>query len=211
MKMRKNFRKNPLFIAIILSAVSAVVGLAVVFVYKQPNPSDLTASISSGEIGQVEPSQELVTETDSQPQSPTQPQIQEEPKVVSKPKVTKPAPITETVPNVQPVLDVTVTPSSVRAGESVTITVSPSGSEELSSVWLIDVFLESPTGLTTSRGSIVNFDGEGRRFGSIAIPQGAELGIWIIKTVQIFDNTGGITSYHYGADIFTTFTVAAPK
>lgn len=212
--MSKKFVKNPLFIVTIF-VVSALVGIAVIFIYKQSNTSDLTASIKSpdlnqtDEVGEIDKLNQTEPEADSQPQPTIQPQIQEEPKVVSKPKVASPAPVKETAPDIQSALGVIVSPSSVKAGESVTITVPTPGFEDLSSVSFIDVYLESRTGLSTARGSIVNIDGEGRRFGSIAIPKDAELGTWTIKTVQIFDNTGGITSYHYGTDIFTTFTVIA--
>ncbi len=201
--MNKSFTKNPLFIII---AVSVVVGLAALFEYRQPNSPNLTANISSGEVTQVKPVQGPVAEAvQSEPQSSTaQPQVQEEaPKVVSRPVVSK--------PKVTSSSNVIVSPSSVAAGESVTVTVSVPGSGDLSSIWQMDAYLESPTGLNTARGSIVSIDGEGRRFGSIAIPLGAELGTWTIKTVETFGNTGGITSYHYGTDIFTAFTVIAPQ
>lgn len=217
--MNKNFVKNPSFIIITIFAVSVVAGIAVVFGYRQPDSSNLTATISSGEVAQVEPVQEPVAEAvqEGELQPRTEFQIQEEePKVVSEPQVSKPK---VTNPSSNPIIrntnpgssNITVSPSSVVAGESVTVTVSVPGSGDLSTIWQTDVYLESPTGRNTVQGSIVSIDGEGRRFGNIVIPQGAELGAWIVKTVENFDNTGGITSYHYGTDIFTIFTLVAPQ
>ena len=221
--MNKKFTKNSLLIVAIVFGIFVATGIAVVFEYKQPDTSNLTADIASVEVSQVEPSQEPVAEVDSQPavleaaqsepQSPAaEPQIKdEEPKVVSKPKVAVSSsdPI---VKNTNPVsTNVIVSPLSVAAGDSVTVTISIPGSGDLSSFWLTDVYLESPTGLNTVQGSIVNIDGEGRRFGSIAIPLGSELCTWIVKTIAMFDSNGGTTSYHYGTDIFATFTVVAPQ
>ncbi len=216
--MNKNFIKNPLLIVTAVVAVSVLVGVAVVFEYKQPKSSNLTANISSSEIVQVEPAKEPSAEVvqSEPPSSATEPQIQEEElKVVSKPAVIKPKVISSSS---NPIVKNTnldssnfiVSPSSVAAGKSVTVTVSVPGAGDLSRIWQMDVYLESPTGLNTVQGSIASIDGEGRRFGDIAIPLGVELGTWIVKTVALFDNTGGITSYHFGTDIFTTFTVTAP-
>ena len=216
--MNKNFIKNPLLIVTTIVVASALVGAVVVFEYRQPNPSNLTANVSSGEVVQVGSPQELTAElVQSELQSSAvEPQIQEEepkvlskPAVVSKPKATSPSsnPIVKSInPDSSNVI---VSPSSVEAGESVTVTVSVPGSGDLSRIWQMDVYLESPTGLNTVQGSIASIDGEGRRFGDIAIPLGVELGTWIVKTVETSDNIGGITSYHFGTDIFATFAVTA--
>ena len=212
--MNKNFIKNPLLIVAIVFGISVATGIAIVFEYKQPDASNLTANIAASDIDEAQPSD--LTQGEIQP-STSEPQIKdEEPKVVSKPVVSKPK---VTVPSSDPIVkntnpgsnNVIVSPSSVAAGESVTITVSIPGSGDLSSIWLMDVYLEGPTGLNTARGSIVNIDGEGRRFGSIAIPKDAELGTWIVKTVVTFDSAGNTTSYHYDTDIFATFTVISPQ
>ena len=101
---------------------------------------------------------------------------------------------------------INVSPSSVRPGESVTITISTSG--EIFNIIQIDAYLEGPAALNTINGPVVNIDGDGNHFGSIPIPSGAEQGTWKIKTLEVMDNEGIMTSYHYGTDIFVTFVVA---
>jgi hypothetical protein len=217
------FIKNPLLIVITVFAVSVAVGIAVVLVYKQPNPADLTATISSGVQG--EPQLSIESQPAESPEGiqagpPSIPPMAdlggEEPKVISEPQVSRPKvkspPSNPIANNTNPgSSNVIVSPSSVAAGESVTVIVSVPGSGDLSSIWQMDVYLESPSGLNSVLESIASIDGEGRRFGDIVVPQDAELGVWLVKTVEALDTAGGITSYHYGADIFTTFTVIAPQ
>jgi len=104
-------------------------------------------------------------------------------------------------------ISIAVDPVSVKPGENITITVSAPG--EIFSIIQIDVYLESPTAQSTVSGSTVNINGDGNRFGSILIPKDAEQGTWKIRKVEIRDNTGSTTSYHYGIDIFATFNVTS--
>jgi len=103
-------------------------------------------------------------------------------------------------------LEITVQPSSVHAGESISITISPKQGR-ISPQSLVDVRLAHSAGSAKAARSIVNIDGEGRRFGSIIIPVDAQPGTWIVKSVEIDERDGNINSYKYGEDIFTTFTV----
>ena len=119
---------------------------------------------------------------------------------------TKPAEINASAEAVIPIL---LEPLQVKAGNEIKVTVGVS-LNEVPIFWLVDIYLESSTGLTSAKGSILNIDGEGRRFGSINIPEDAEPGIWKVKTVEITDTEGTITSYSYGKEIFSTFTVVAP-
>ena len=106
-------------------------------------------------------------------------------------------------------ITVTVSPSSQSAGKSVVVTVATLGNDP--PIFLpMDIYLESSTGRTWAKGSIVDIDGQGNRFGSIAIPEDAEPGIWKVKTVEIINTAGAVASYSYGTDIFSTFTVVAP-
>ena len=114
--------------------------------------------------------------------------------------------IEEGVGTVSPSITVTVSPSSQRAGESVVVTVATLENDV--AIFLpIDIYLESSTGLTSAKGSIVDIDGQGNRFGSIALPADAEPGIWKVKTVEIINTQGAVASYSYGTDIFSTFQV----
>lgn len=113
----------------------------------------------------------------------------------------------ETKSPTQSQINVTVHPASIRAGESVTVTVSTL--KDIPSFWLMDVYLEGPGGLNTARGSIANIDGEGGRFGDIIIPSDAKEGKWVVKTIEIINPTGNIDSYNYGEEISATFTVTA--
>lgn len=103
-------------------------------------------------------------------------------------------------------LEIIVQPSSVHAGESISITIS-SKQSKIPPQSLVDVRLEHSAGSDKVTGNIVNIDGEGRRFGSITIPVDAQPGTWVVETVEIDERNGNINSYKYGEDIFTTFTV----
>ena len=105
----------------------------------------------------------------------------------------------------QPSIVVTVNPASISKGQSVVVTVVPAA--DIPIFWLMDIYLESPSGLSKARGSITNIDGEGRRFGSIALPSDAEPGAWKVKTIEITDTSGNATLYSFGTDIFSTFQV----
>ena len=106
-------------------------------------------------------------------------------------------------------ITVTVSPSSQSAGKSVVVTVATLVNDP--PIFLpMDIYLESSTGRTWAKGSIVDIDGQGNRFGSIAIPEDAEPGIWKVKTVEIINTAGAVASYSYGTDIFSTFTVVVP-
>ncbi|TSC97419.1 MAG: hypothetical protein Greene101447_497 [Parcubacteria group bacterium Greene1014_47] len=104
------------------------------------------------------------------------------------------------------ILPVLLEPLQVKAGHEIKVTVGVSLDD--APIFLpIDIYLESSTGLTFAKGSITDIDGEGRRFGSISLPEDAEPGIWKVKTVEITNTQGAIASYSYGTNIFSTFTV----
>lgn len=102
------------------------------------------------------------------------------------------------------VIPVFLEPPQVKAGNKIKITV---GAPDPASVRSIEIFLESPTGLQVSQTNIWNINGQGQWFDDVSIPQDAEPGTWKIKTIEITDTEGTITSYSYGTDIFSTFTV----
>lgn len=101
-----------------------------------------------------------------------------------------------------------VSPTSVPAGEDITVTVDTS--DILSFILFVDVFAESANSGQTVKGSIVNIDGEGRKFGTLTIPSGAEQGTWLIKRVSIVGVSGSSTDYYDGQDMTAVFTVTSP-
>lgn len=115
------------------------------------------------------------------------------------------ASLEQAVDTSQPSIVVTVNPASVSKGQSIVVTVAPAA--DIPIFWLMDIYLESPNGLSKARGSITNIDGEGKRFGSIALPADAEPGTWKVKTIEITDTSGNTTLYSFGTDIFSTFQV----
>ena len=101
-----------------------------------------------------------------------------------------------------------VSPTFVPAGGDITVTVDTS---EISSfILFVDVYAENADSGQTITGSIVNIDGEGRKFGIVTISSDAEQGAWLIKKVSIVDASGKTTNYHDGKDISVTFTATSP-
>ena len=205
----------------ILLAALIIMGGTFMFALSRSDSPNLTAGISSIEvIYQTKPEQGI--EPEESPSS--QPQTEETgAEKIEENTSPSPAPVEsaviqrETAPNIQTpqqnvseqsphLTGINVSPSSVRPGESVRITISTSG--EIFSIIQIDASLEGPTALNTINGPVVNIDGDGNHFGSITIPSDAEQGTWKIKTLEIMDNEGIMTSYHYDTDIFATFIVA---
>lgn len=196
-------------------ATLIIIGGAFMFASSRSDSSTFTADISTGEVaGQIEPQQETEPQISPPVQSPV-----EETAPVESIATQNEQPKEETAPNTIPTqandseqsstligIAVEVDPSSVKPGESITITISTPG--EIFSIIQIDAYLESPTGLNKINGAVVNVNGDGKRFGSISIPSDAEQGTWKIKKIETMDNTGSMISYHYGTDFFTTFVVA---
>jgi len=193
-----------------------IIGGAFMFVSIRSDSPNLTADISSSEVvGQAEPQAqpqsgetgaEKVEENTSPSPTPIESTATQRENVKEETTSSIQTPqqnVSEQSPHLT---GINVSPSSVRPGESVTITISTSG--EIFSIIQIDASLQGPTALNTIDGPVVNIDGDGNHFGSITIPSGAEQGTWKIKTLEIMDNEGIMTSYHYGTDIFATFAVA---
>jgi len=120
-------------------------------------------------------------------------------------EVVEPAPQPQTSPVPLVAQKVWVSPTSVSAGEDITVTVDTA--DIVSFILFVDVYLESTNSGATIQGSIVNIDGEGRKFGSITIPSDAEQGEWVIKRVSIVDASGGTTDYHDSQDMTAVFTI----
>jgi hypothetical protein len=113
---------------------------------------------------------------------------------------TNPAPLTSQ--------KVWVSSTFVPAGGDITVTVDTS---EISNfILFVDVYAESTNSGQIVKGSIVNIDGEGRKFGSLTIPFNAEQGSWAIKRVSIVDSSGNSTDYYDGQDMTAIFTVTSP-
>ena len=101
-----------------------------------------------------------------------------------------------------------VSPNIVSAGGDITVTVDTS---DISSfILFVDVYVESMGSGEIIKGSIVNIDGEGRKFGTLTMPSGTEQGEWILKRVSIVDASGNTTDYYDGQNITAIFTVTSP-
>ena len=100
-----------------------------------------------------------------------------------------------------------VSPDMVSAGGEIIVTVDTS---DISSfILFVDVYVEKIGSGEIIKGSIVNIDGEGRKFGPLTIPADAAQGKWIIKKVSIVDASGETTDYYDGQNITAAFIVTS--
>ena len=185
----------------VLVVVLVVVGGVLVFAGQQ-NKDLLTADISQV-VDSINTEDNSVEAAEAPEDAGTEPQNLEE-------EVIEPAPQPQpqAIPVPLALQKVWVSPASVPAGGEITVTVDTS--DILSFILFVDVYLENADSGQTVQGSIVNIDGEGRKFGSITIPSDAEQGEWMIKKVSIVDTSGSTTDYHDGKEISAGFTVISP-
>ena len=123
-------------------------------------------------------------------------------------KIVQPEPQIEASPSVLASQKVLVSPTSIPAGGEIEVIVDASATPGFIS--FVDVYLENVSTQQTVRGSIVNINGEGRRFGNITIPSDADQGIWLVKRVSIVGPSDVLVDYYDGQDMLATFTVIAP-
>ena len=184
-KMSRGAIRIPFFFGIFLLILLIAGGIFVL--QGQENKTSLTADISriTGSLSTEDNSEETIEvleDTSVQPQSQTSPVLLASQKAW-------------------------VSPNIVSAGGDITVTVDTS---DISSfILFVDVYVESMGSGEIIKGSIVNIDGEGRKFGTLTIPSGAEQGEWILKRVSIVDASGDTTDYYDGQNITAIFTVTS--
>ncbi len=105
---------------------------------------------------------------------------------------------------------VEITPTSVKDGDSVTISVH--ATDDIAGVANVAVFIEMPDGMGERNAPSLSFDeGSQRYIRTYQLPEFAQTGTWLIKQVLIEDKAGNRTFINKGANLNATFQVQASQ